>query len=172
MTFAMIMTSIPAFWLGLIYAAVRPQSWAVPGHRVDTWKGFVLPSATLAIGNMAVMIRMTRSTMLEVIREDYIRTAKAKGAGNRRVIMKHALRNALLPIVTTIGINFGLQMGGAMICEPYSPFWYRDPDYYLGCGKKRHFRSHWPPCLFVALTICIVTLAMDVLYSFWTPASS
>ncbi len=168
-TFAMIMTAIPAFWLGLMLMllfALR-LGW-LPAIGVDSWRSFVLPSVTLAIGNMAVMIRMTRSTMLEVIREDYVRTALAKGASHRRVILRHALMNALLPIITTIGINFGLQMGGAMICETV----FSIPG--LGTLIITSVRQKDVPMvmasvIFVALTISVVTLAMDLIYSYLDP---
>jgi peptide/nickel transport system permease protein len=168
-SFAMIMTAIPAFWLGLMLMLLFSLrlGW-LPAIGADTWKGFVLPSATLAIGNMAVMIRMTRSTMLEVIREDYIRTALAKGASHKRVILRHALANALLPIITTIGLNFGLQMGGAMICETV----FSIPG--LGTLIITSVRQKDVPMvmasvIFVSLTISVVTLAMDLVYSYLDP---
>jgi peptide/nickel transport system permease protein len=167
--FAMIMTAIPAFWLGLmlmLFFSLR-LGW-LPAIGIDSWQGFILPSATLAVGNMAVMIRMTRSTMLEVIREDYIRTAKAKGASSRRVILRHALANALLPIVTTIGLNFGVQMGGAMICETVFSI--------PGLGtliitsvRQKDIPMVMAAVLFVAFTISFVTLAMDLIYSYFDP---
>jgi peptide/nickel transport system permease protein len=167
--FAMVMTAIPAFWLGLmLMLAFALKLRLVPAIGADTWEGFILPSVTLAIGNMAVMIRMTRSTMLEVIREDYIRTALAKGVSRRKVILRHALANALLPIVTTIGINFGLQMGGAMICETVFSI--------PGLGtliitsvRQKDIPMVMASVIFVALTISLVTLAMDLIYSFFDP---
>src|SRR5690606_19090985 len=76
-----------------------------------------MPAMTLAAASMASLIRMTRSSMLEVIRQDYIRTAKAKGASNGRVVYRHALRNAMLPVITVIGLNIVRQLGGALITE-------------------------------------------------------
>ena len=89
----------------------------LPATGVDSWKHFIMPAVTLSANTMATIIRMTRSTMLEVIRQDYIRTARAKGASEKSVVFKHALKNALLPVITIIGINFGIQLGGAIITE-------------------------------------------------------
>ncbi len=169
MTFAMIMTAIPAFWLGLMLMLVfaLDLGW-VPAIGVDNWKGFILPAATLAIGNMAVMIRMTRSTMLEVIREDYIRTALAKGASHSRVILKHALRNALLPVITIIGLNFGFQMGGAIINETV----FSVPGVgtlIINSVRQKDVPMVMASVLFVALTISMVTLFIDLIYTVVDP---
>lgn len=167
---ALVMTSIPAFWMGLMLMLVFALHLDLLPAVFDdtTWKSFVLPSVTLAIGTMATLIRMTRSTMLEVIREDYIRTARAKGAREKTVIFKHALRNALLPVVTVIGINFGLQLGGAVICESV----FSIPG--LGTLMITSVRQKDIPMvmaavLFVALTISVVNLLIDILYSYIDP---
>ncbi len=166
---ALIMTSIPAFWLGLMLMLVFGLRLdLLPAIYDETWQSYVLPVVTLAIGSMATLIRMTRSTMLEVIREDYIRTARAKGAPEKSVVFKHALRNALLPVVTVIGINFGLQLGGAVICESVFSL----PG--LGTLMITSVRQKDVPMvmaavLFVALTISIVNLLVDILYSYIDP---
>ena len=166
---ALIMTSIPAFWLGLMLMLVFSLHLdLLPAASDGTWKSFILPSVTLAIGTMATLIRMTRSTMLEVIREDYIRTARAKGASERTIIFRHALRNALLPVVTTIGINFGLQLGGAVICESVFSI--------QGLGtlmitsvRQKDIPMVMASVLFVALTISVVNLLIDILYTYIDP---
>ena len=166
---ALIMTSIPAFWLGLMLMLVFALNLhMLPAVYDGGWQSFVLPSITLAIGSMATLIRMTRSTMLEVIREDYIRTARAKGAPEKTIIFRHALRNALLPVVTVIGINFGLQLGGAVICESV----FSIPG--LGTLMITSVRQKDIPMvmasvLFVALTISIVNLLIDLLYTYIDP---
>ncbi|MBC8537025.1 ABC transporter permease [Feifania hominis] len=166
---ALVMTSIPAFWLGLMLMLTFSLKLdLLPAVYDGTWTSFILPCITLAIGSMATLIRMTRSTMLEVIREDYIRTARAKGAPEKVVIFRHALRNALLPVVTTIGINFGLQLGGAVICE--SVFSIQG----LGTLMITSVRQKDVPMvmaavLFVALTISIVNLLIDILYTYIDP---
>lgn len=166
---ALIMTSIPAFWLGLMLMLQFSLNMdLLPAVYDETWKSFILPCVTLAIGSMATLIRMTRSTMLEVIREDYIRTARAKGAPEKTIIFKHALRNAMLPVVTVIGINFGLQLGGAVICESV----FSIPG--LGTLMITSVRQKDIPMvmaavLFIAITISIVNLLIDLLYSYIDP---
>jgi len=162
---ALIMTSIPAFWLGLMLLLVFSLNlgW-FPAIGITNWKGFILPIVTLAIGSMAVMIRMTRSTMLEVIREDYIRTARAKGTSEGRIIRYHALRNALLPIITIIGINFGLQMGGAMICETV----FSIPgmgSLMITSVRQKDIPMVMASVLFVAIAISLINLLIDILYA-------
>lgn len=169
MILAMIMTSMPPFWLGLmLMLSFALNLGLVPAIGVDIWQGFILPSVTLAIGNMAVIIRMTRSTMLEVLREDYIRTARAKGASKRNVVWNHALRNALLPVITTIGINFGIQLGGAIVVENVFSI--------PGLGtliitsvRQKDIPMVMGSIIIIALMICLVTLLMDILYTFLDP---
>ena len=166
---ALIFTSIPAFWLGLMMILLfsLKLGW-LPAVGADSWKNFVMPSATLAAAQLATMIRMTRSTMLEVIRQDYIRTAKAKGATQRCVIFKHALRNALLPVVTVVGIGFGNLLGGALIVE--SVFGISG----LGTLMVNSVKSKDAPMLiasvmFAALVGGLVNLGVDVLYTYIDP---
>jgi len=118
--------SLPAFWLGtLLILAVSlylpwlssfafVPLWQNPGQNVQT---MILPACTLAVGLAAIIVRMTRASMLEVLRRDYLRTARAKGLAGRRVLAKHALRNALLPVVTVVGLQIGYLIGGAVIIE-------------------------------------------------------
>ena len=113
---AMFVSSIPAFWLGLlsILLFALKLGW-LPSNGADTAQSFILPIVTLSLPGAAEILRLTRSTMLEVIRQDYIRTAKAKGASNAAVIWKHALKNALLPVITVAGMHFGALLGGSVI---------------------------------------------------------
>lgn len=117
---------------------------------------------------MATIIRMTRSTMLEVIRQDYIRTAKAKGANAFRIVYKHAIRNALLPVVTVIGLNFGTQLGGAIVIESV----FAMPG--IGTLMVAAVRTKDTPIvmasvLFVALLAGLINLLVDVLYAYIDP---
>jgi len=115
---AVIGVSMPVYWIGLLLVivfAVNLQILPVAGNR-SFWS-FVLPVATLSLYSIGFIARQTRSAMLEVLRQDYVRTARAKGAGALRVIMFHAFRNALLPIITIIGIQFGNLLGGAILTE-------------------------------------------------------
>jgi len=166
---ALILTSIPAFWLGLLLMLQFSLRWNLfPAIGVDSWRNFVLPAVTLAVGTMAILIRMTRGTMLEVIRQDYVRTAKMKGASTGRIIFKHSLRNALLPIITIIGIYFGGMLGGAMIVETV----FAMPG--IGTLMITSVRMQDTPVvmaavLFIAIIIGVINLLVDILYVFIDP---
>lgn len=111
--------SMPNFWLGIMliyFFSVNLGVLPVAGWGND-WKQMILPVITLGTGGAAIIARMTRSSMLDVIDQDYIRTAYAKGVSDRLVIYKHALRNALIPVVTVVGLQFGGLLGGAVITE-------------------------------------------------------
>ena len=110
--------SVANFWIALMAMdlfAVK-LGW-LPLMGAGEWRSYVLPSITLALAPAAVIARMSRGSMLEVIHQDYIRTARAKGLSNAKVYLKHALRNALVPIVTIVGLNFAALLGGAVITE-------------------------------------------------------
>jgi glutathione transport system permease protein len=110
--------SIANFWLALMAMdlfAVR-LGW-VPLLGANSWKSYILPAITLGLLPGAIIARMSRASMLDIIHQDYIRTARAKGVSTANVYIKHALRNALIPIVTIIGMNFGSLLGGAVITE-------------------------------------------------------
>lgn len=115
---ALLFSSMPAFWFGtlLVLLFALKLSW-LPATGSDSIKSYILPWVTLAASNAATLVRMTRSSMLEVIRADYIKMARAKGASEKRVILRHALRNALLPIITIVGMNFAGLMGGTVVIE-------------------------------------------------------
>lgn len=119
MVIALFGVSMPNFWLGILliyFFSVNLGILPVAGWGND-WKQMVLPVITLGTGGAAIIARMTRSSMLEVINQDYIRTAYAKGVSDKYVIYKHALRNALIPVVTVVGLQFGGLLGGAVITE-------------------------------------------------------
>lgn len=117
--------SMPNFWFGLMliqwfalgpewmpdFMKMRPSGWG------DDWRQLLLPVITLGTGGAAIIARMTRSSMLEVIGQDYIRTARAKGMGERIVIYRHALKNAMIPVITVVGLEFGGFLGGAVLTE-------------------------------------------------------
>lgn len=166
---AMIMCSVPPFWLSLMLMMLfsLKLGW-FPSIGVDSWRNFVIPIVAMAIGNMATMIRMTRSMMLEVIREDYIRTARAKGASERTIILKHALRNAILPVVTQVGISFGFQLGGAMVCETV----FSIPglgNMIITAVRQKDIPMVMGAIIFVAAAISLVNLLMDVVYVWIDP---
>jgi len=116
--FAMVGVSAPTFWVGLMLMLLFSVElgW-LPAAGVDTWQGYILPTVTQAINLLAGITRTMRSSMLEVTRQDYIRTAYAKGVSRRNVLYNHALRNAIIPAVTVAGLNFGMMVAGTVAIE-------------------------------------------------------
>lgn len=110
--------STPIFWLGLLlmYVFSLKLGW-LPISGNDSWRHYIMPVVVLSMVSIATILRITRSSVLEVMGEDFVRTARGKGLGERLVIVRHVLRNALIPIVTVIGLQFGYQLGGAIITE-------------------------------------------------------
>ena len=166
---ALAFTSIPAFWLGLLLILLLSvQLHLLPAIGSDSWKHLIMPSVSLAAAQMATIMRMTRSTMLEVIRQDYIRTAKAKGAEPRRIIFHHAIKNALLPVITTVGLSISNLLGGALIME--NVFGISG----LGTLMVNSVKSKDAPMLigsvmFAAVVAGLVNLSVDVLYTYIDP---
>jgi peptide/nickel transport system permease protein len=118
MIVALLGVSLPNFWLGLmliLFFSVKIQIFPVAGW--GTFMHVILPALTLGTSGAAIVARMTRSSMLEVIRQDYIRTARAKGVKERIIIYKHALKNALIPVITVVGLQFGALLGGTVLTE-------------------------------------------------------
>ena len=115
---ALLGISIPVFWLGLLLMYMFSLTLGIlPTAGDDGWRNYIMPTITLAVFSLAFIARMTRSSLLEAIGQDYVRTARAKGLTERSAIILHALRNALLPIVTVVGLRFGYMLGGAVITE-------------------------------------------------------
>ena len=166
---AMLLTSLPAFWLGLLLMLKFALELDVlPATGVGSFAHYILPWITLSTAMAAQMIRMTRSTMLEVIRADYVQTARAKGARPVRVVMVHELRNALLPIITVVGIILGQTLGGAIVTETI--FALPGVGTYLLQGI---FKYDMPvvmiSVLFIAAVIGVINLLIDILYMYIDP---
>ncbi|QKS72915.1 ABC transporter permease [Paenalkalicoccus suaedae] len=165
MVIALFGLSMPNFWLGLMliqYVALRFEAIPPSG-----WGGaaVILPVITLGTAGAAVIARMTRSSMLEVIHQDYIRTARAKGVKERLVIYKHALRNALIPVVTVVGLQFGGLLGGAVLTETVFAI--------NGLGRfvvdniaARDFPNVQGAVLVLAVLFVLVNFAVDLSYRF------
>lgn len=114
----MLLASMPAFWLGTLCQILFCLTLKLlPVSGVTTYRHFILPAVILGASTLATMIRMSRTSMLDVIRMDYIRTARAKGASEKIVLFRHALRNSLIPVITQIGISFAGGIGGAIVTE-------------------------------------------------------
>ena len=165
----MLLTSLPAVWLGLllILKFSLDLDW-LPATGGGSVLHYILPWITLSAAMAAQMIRMTRSTMLEVIRADYVQTAKAKGAKPMRIVMIHELRNALLPMVTVVGIILGQTLGGAIVTETI--FALPGVGTYLLQGI---FKYDMPVVmigvLFIAAVIGVINLLIDILYIYIDP---
>jgi peptide/nickel transport system permease protein len=187
--------SMPIFWLAMIFIViftVQLQLLPFPG-RVDVpvlkitgmvlvdsvltlnpagfWSGvkhLAMPALALGTIPMAIVTRMTRSSMLEVMNEDYIRTAHAKGVLPRRVVFKHALRNAMLPTVTVIGLQFGLLMGGAVITETIFS-WAGIGDIAYQSVNRRDYAMIQGVVLYGATFFVLVNLLIDILYAVLDP---
>lgn len=166
---ALIAASMPGFWIAQMMSLLfaLKLGW-LPATGVDSWKCYILPVVANAIGGIAAMARQTRSSMLEVIREDYITTARAKGQIERKVIYHHALRNALIPIVTCAGGAFGFQLGGALVVETV----FSIPGlgkYMMDAINQRDYPSIRGTVIFLAIAFSIVMLAVDIMYAFIDP---
>ncbi|GIP22879.1 MULTISPECIES: ABC transporter permease subunit [Paenibacillus] len=110
--------SVPGFWLGLVLIQIfSVQLGWFPTGGVDSWKSYILPSITLGAGIMSMLARFSRSSMLETMREDYIRTGRSKGLREVIVVGRHALRNSLIQVVTVAGLQFGFLLGGSVMVE-------------------------------------------------------
>lgn len=118
MVFALIGVSMPSFWLGLmlIFTFSLTLGW-FPATGAGGWERLILPALTLGFAGSAVIARMVRSSMLEVFSQDYVRTAKAKGLSERNVVFKHVLKNAMIPVLTVIGLEFGRLLSGTVVIE-------------------------------------------------------
>ncbi|MBD5151498.1 MAG: ABC transporter permease [Oscillibacter sp.] len=166
---AMFMASVPGFWLGLMMMLLfsLKLGWT-PVSGSGTAAHYILPTLTLAIPSSASLLRLTRSTMLETIRQDYIRTARAKGVKEGQVIFRHALKNALLPLITSVGMHFGGLLGGTVLIESVFSF----PG--LGSRMLEAIRDKDIPMVtgctvFLAVLFCLIMLLVDLLYAYVDP---
>lgn len=169
-----LLVAIPVFWLGLMLQisfglSLQGTIFELPISGVqDGWRSYVLPAITLASVFTAVTARLTRTTMLEVMKQDYIRTASAKGLKRRTVVFKHGLRNAMIPVVTNIGLDFGGLIGGAILTETVFAW--------PGIGRQVFIAStnHDNPLIIGSTIIFLiafitVNLVVDISYAFLDP---
>jgi peptide/nickel transport system permease protein len=194
---ALVGVSMPIFWLGILLIILFSGTlgWVPAQGRIETLlrpsnitgfylvdsllagdfesfgsalKHLILPSVTLAMYSMAIIARMTRSTMLETLSKDYIRTARAKGISEGRVIKKHALSNALIPIVTVIGIQLGYLLGGAVLTETVFA-WPGIGKFTVEAIMKSDFPIVQGVVLLVAFIFVVMNLVVDIIYAFLDP---
>ena len=169
--------SLPSFWLAILLILVfsvalgwlPPLGWVSPGRDLVAWgQSLVLPSVTLGVAIAAVVMRMTRASLLEVLELEYVRTARAKGLAERRIVLGHALQNALIPVVTVIGLQAGALLGGAVITETIFAL--------PGVGRllvdgifQRDFPIVQGVVLFLAVNFLVVNLLVDLAYAWLDP---
>jgi len=169
MTLAVSGISFPAFALGMLLMQIFSVKlgW-LPTVGADTWKHYVLPSITLGAAVAAVMARFTRASVVEVIQEDYVRTARAKGVAERRVILKHTLRNALIPVVTMMGLQFGFLLGGSIVVEVVFN-WPGLGRLLVDAVETRDYPVIQTLVLLFSLEFILINLVVDVLYGYINP---
>jgi len=161
--------SMPVFWLGLMLMLLFSIKLGLfPAVGADSFKHLVLPAITLGANSTAIIARMTRSSMLEVIRLDYIRTARAKGLSEKLVISRHALKNALIPVVTVIGLQTGILLGGAVLTEIVFA-WPGIGRLLVEAILSRDYPVVQGVVLVVATMFIFVNLVVDILYSYLDP---
>jgi len=161
-------TDLPIITNFFVLDAILVRDWSALG---DALMHLALPAIALSTIPLAIVSRMTRSSMLEVLRQDYIKTAKAKGLSQPKIVLKHALRNGLIPVVTVIGLQFGILMGGAILTE--TVFAWPGVGKWLFDGVvKRDYMVIQGGTLLVATTFVIVNLVVDVLYAVINPRIS
>ena len=164
MILALIGVSMPVFWFGLLAILVfSVQLGWFPVAGRGTLRHLVLPAISLGLGSMAIIARMTRSSMLEVLNQDFIRTARAKGLVNSAVVLKHALRNALVPVVTVIGLQFGALLAGTVITETVFS-WPGIGSLLVQSILARDYPVVQGAVLLIATSFILVNLVVDLVY--------
>lgn len=169
MVLSLVGVSMPGFWLGIMLILLFSLKFQwLPAFGTGSIKHLILPALALSFGSVAVMARLVRASMLEVLRQDYVVTARAKGLRPRIVIGRHALRNALIPVVTFIGIQFGGLLGGAVITETVFA---RQGIGQLAIGaiQKRDMPLIEGTVIFVGIVTILANLIVDLLYAVLDP---
>ena len=174
MIIALIGVAMPNFWFGLLVVILfalklgwLPSQGMGEGF-IPLIRSLILPALTLGTGSAAMITRMTRSSMLEVIRQDYIGTARSKGISEKAVTYRHMLRNALIPIVTAIGLQFGTLLGGAMLTETVFS-WPGLGRLMVESIKSKDIPMVLGSVIFLAIMFSVVNLIVDLIYAFVDP---
>lgn len=167
--FALLGVSMPAFWAGMMLILVFAiyLKW-LPVSGIDGWKNWILPAFTSSMVGMATITRMTRSSMLDVICQEYIVTARAKGLSEQVIVVKHALKNALIPIITVLGIQLGTMLGGAVLTESV----FSIPGlgkFMVDSIKNRDYPVVQGGVLLLAIVFSLVNLIVDIIYAYVDP---
>jgi peptide/nickel transport system permease protein len=169
MFFALIGVSMPSFWMGLMLVLFFALKLGIlPPSGIGGVQYFILPAIANSFNGIATQARQTRSSMLEVIRSDYIATARGKGLPERTVIYRHALPNALIPVITLAGSSFGTMLGGTLVIETV----FSIPgigSYMIGAVNNRDYPVVQGSVIFLGITFSLIMLIVDLLYGFVNP---
>ena len=169
MTLAVSGISFPAFALGMLLMEVfSVQLGWLPAIGADTWKHYILPSLTLGAAVAAVMARFTRASFVEVLQEDFVRTARAKGVRETVVVIKHCLRNAMIPVVTMMGLQFGFLLGGSIVVEKVFN-WPGLGRLLVDAVEMRDYPVIQAEVLLFSLEFILINLVVDMLYTVINP---
>jgi glutathione transport system permease protein len=161
--------SLPAFCLGLVLIQIfSVKLGLLPTGGKDTWQSYVLPSITLGAGVAAVIARFVRSSLLDILKEDYIRTGRAKGLKENAVVWKHALKNAMIPVITMTGLQFGFLLGGSIVVETVFS-WPGLGRLLIDSVAFRDFTVIQAEMLLFALEFILINLIVDILYAVMNP---
>jgi len=169
MTLAVSGISFPSFALGMLlmqFFSVK-LGW-LPTVGADSWKHYVLPSLTLGAAVAAVMARFTRSSFIDILKEDYVRTARAKGLKETVVVIKHGLRNAMIPVVTMMGLQFGFLLGGSIVVEVVFN-WPGMGRLLVDAVEMRDYPIIQALVLLFSLEFILINLVVDLLYAWINP---
>ena len=166
---ALLLGSVPSFFLGVLMILLFSMKlhW-LPSNGLGTWKNYIMPAITLGTGDAALICRMTRSSMLEVIRQDYIRTARAKGVPGWKVIFKHALRNALIPVITYVGPMVAYILTGSMVVENIFTIGGLGSSFVTSI-TNRDYTMIMATTIFLAILMVVANLLTDIAYKFVDP---
>jgi glutathione transport system permease protein len=169
MTLAVSGISFPAFALGMVLMQVfSVQLGWLPTVGADSWRHYILPSLTLGAAVAAIMARFTRSSFVDILGDDYIRTARAKGLDEPRVVLKHGMRNALIPVVTMMGLQFGFLLGGSIVVEKVFN-WPGLGRLLVDAVDMRDYPVIQALVLLFSLEFILINLIVDVLYGVINP---
>lgn len=162
--------SIPGFWLGLMLIIVFAVQlrWLPTSGATDGFRSIILPAFCAGISNASLVMRMTRSSMIDNLNADFLRTARAKGVSERMVILKHALKNALIPIITIVGSQFSILMGGTVVVESVFA-WPGVGSYLITSIRSNDYNMVTGFVLLTTVFIAGVLLVVDILYAFVDP---
>ncbi len=169
MFIALVGVAAPVFWMALMLQLLfSVRLGLLPATGIGTIRHLILPSLTLGTASAALMARITRSSMLDVLRQDFITTARSKGLNERLVVYKHALKNALIPVVTVLGLQFGILLGGAVLTETVFA-WPGVGRLLVDAILRRDYPVVQGTVMMLALLFVLINLTVDIIYAFLDP---